>query len=405
MRETRNRIMKVLARGSALRHSRRLILAMCPIPLVLLVVACAILNSPPVARFTFTLSQSAFPSVAAFDASSSYDPDGIIVKYEWSFGDVSSGTDRLTSHTYRSSGTFLVSLTVTDDEGKTATAMEPVTVQPAYNGFPVASFTVSPESGPAPLLVDLDASASSDLNGQVVTCAWDFGDSSTATGVSASHVFRQTGVYTITLTVTDNDGLATVAPQIVSVVAESEAPLRFVGQGSPQHPIPFEGADVMSFFMEHRGGSLYEHPYNFTVQLLDAQRRPVGLLANVSGSFDARRDVSGFGVGSYYLDVAADGQWAITVFRQIQSPPPPPRTFHGQGQQLFQYTALFALGPGETRFYWEGVGGAFLLSYDSPWAQPLANQDSDGKVSVEAPSGIYLVRFMAPSGWQISVEQ
>jgi len=405
MHETRSRIMKVLARGSALKHSRRLILAMCPIPFVLLVVACAILNSPPVAQFTFTLSQSAFPSVAAFDASSSYDPDGIIVKYEWSFGDGSSGTNRLTSHTYRSSGTFPVTLTVTDDDGKTTTATEPVTVQPAYNGFPVARFTVSPESGPAPLLVDLDASASSDLNGQVVTCAWDFGDGSTATGVSASHVFRRTGVHTITLTVTDNDGLATAATQIVSVVAESEAPLRLAGEGSPRYPVPFEGADVMSFFMEHRGGNPYEHPYNFTVQLLDAQRRRVSPLASGIGSFVARADVSGFGVGSYYLDVAADGKWAITVFRRTQAPPPPPRTYHGQGQQLLQYTALFALGPGEARFYWVGVEGAFLLSYDTPWTQPLVDQDSDGKVSVEAPSGIYLVQFMAPSEWQISVEQ
>ena len=65
---------------------------------------------------------STYPCKAIFDASASYDPDGSIACYQWSFGDGTSGTSSLVEHIYSSwnwNGTgydpFIVSLTVTDD--------------------------------------------------------------------------------------------------------------------------------------------------------------------------------------------------------------------------------------------------------------------------------------------------
>ena len=56
-----------------------------------------------------------------FDATASYDPDGTIVSYSWDFGDGASGAGVTTSHTFVSSTnrTYSVTLTVTDDDGKT----------------------------------------------------------------------------------------------------------------------------------------------------------------------------------------------------------------------------------------------------------------------------------------------
>ena len=56
-----------------------------------------------------------------FNGSGSYDPDGTIISYEWDFGDGHSGTGVKPSHKYSSSGTYNITLTVTDDDGLTDT--------------------------------------------------------------------------------------------------------------------------------------------------------------------------------------------------------------------------------------------------------------------------------------------
>jgi PKD repeat protein len=74
-----------------------------------------------------------------FNASSSYDPDGTITKYEWNFGDgnITNTTDPLITHTYVSAGDYTVNLTVTDDEGEysytesSTTIKEPIK-EPAF---------------------------------------------------------------------------------------------------------------------------------------------------------------------------------------------------------------------------------------------------------------------------------
>jgi PKD repeat protein len=56
--------------------------------------------------------------------------------------------------------------------------------------------------------VSFSAEASSDQDGDIVSYVWDFGDGSAGEGVNVEHVYSQSGHYTVTLTVTDNDGLS-----------------------------------------------------------------------------------------------------------------------------------------------------------------------------------------------------
>jgi PKD repeat protein len=81
--------------------------------------------------------------------------------------------------------------------GTTAAAAEP-----ASNVAPTASFTEA-VSG---LQVQVDGSGSTDPDGSISRYDWDFGDGSTATGVTASRTYAAAGTYTIRLTVTDNAG-------------------------------------------------------------------------------------------------------------------------------------------------------------------------------------------------------
>ena len=83
------------------------------------------------------------------------------------------------------------------------------------NQPPTASFT----STSAQLVANVDASASTDSDGSIVSYAWDFGDGSTGTGVKASHTYVQSGSYPVKLTVTDNQGATGTVTNAVTVQA------------------------------------------------------------------------------------------------------------------------------------------------------------------------------------------
>jgi PKD repeat protein len=88
-----------------------------------------------------------------FDASAS-SGNGGISSYEWNFGDGTTGQGVTVSHTYQQAGTYMVFLKITDQGTPplTTVASNQVTVYP-QNTAPVASFSASPTSGPAPLTV------------------------------------------------------------------------------------------------------------------------------------------------------------------------------------------------------------------------------------------------------------
>ncbi|GAA4960665.1 LamG-like jellyroll fold domain-containing protein [Kineococcus glutinatus] len=81
-------------------------------------------NQAPQAAFTSTAQDL----VVAFDASASTDPDGTVQGYAWDFGDGGTGTGSTPSHPYAAPGTYPVRLTVTDDDGATASVTRDVTV-------------------------------------------------------------------------------------------------------------------------------------------------------------------------------------------------------------------------------------------------------------------------------------
>jgi PKD repeat protein len=56
--------------------------------------------------------------------------------------------------------------------------------------------------------ITFDGSKSSDSDGTIMKWFWDFGDNTSGTGKTVAHTFSQAGNYTITLTVTDDDGAA-----------------------------------------------------------------------------------------------------------------------------------------------------------------------------------------------------
>ncbi len=82
---------------------------------------------------------------------------------------------------------------------------------------PVATLSVAPASGTAPLTVTASLAASSDPDGSIAAYSIDFGDGTVASVVTASHTYTAAGTYTIRGTVTDNAGLTAASATNVNV--------------------------------------------------------------------------------------------------------------------------------------------------------------------------------------------
>ena len=90
-------------------------------------------NEPPVASFTYSPSNPGRGEKVYFNASSSYDPDGRIERYEWDFGDGTVAQGERVSHIFQFDGnedkTFTVVLVVYDDKGAKASSSKEITVK------------------------------------------------------------------------------------------------------------------------------------------------------------------------------------------------------------------------------------------------------------------------------------
>jgi uncharacterized repeat protein (TIGR01451 family) len=100
----------------------------------------------------------------------------------------------------------------------------------AVNDPPVSDPN-GPYAGTVGEPVQFDGSGSFDPDGTIVAFDWDFGDGTTGTGATPSHTFAAAGIYTVSLTVTDDGGAtdtATTTAEIVELLPDIEvAPSNF----------------------------------------------------------------------------------------------------------------------------------------------------------------------------------
>ncbi|MEL6802161.1 MAG: cellulose binding domain-containing protein [Bacteroidota bacterium] len=159
-------------------------------------------------------------------------------------------------------GTSTVTVTAVDNDGLEATASRPVIIY-LTNPPPVASFIVTPDYGPPPLTVTLDASSTSDLNNDVLTYSWDLGDGNVASGMMANHIYQEEGNYIVTLTVNDGEGGVDSISSPVTVVRPD--------------------CDLALY---------YKTPDNNAGSATDNQIRPHFMLVNNGGNVVSLRDVT-----------------------------------------------------------------------------------------------------------------
>ena len=172
-------------------------------------------NTAPIADFFFSPTAPRVGGMVTFDAADTTDSDGTITSYQWQFGDGESAGGELVQHTYTQAGTFVVRLTVKDNDGSADTRTLDITV--ADNLSPIAAFNISPATPRAGQTVTFSGVDSSDPDGQITRYAWAFGDGGFGNGALVTHAYLAPGSYQITLTVTDNDGKQTSQTQNLTV--------------------------------------------------------------------------------------------------------------------------------------------------------------------------------------------
>jgi PKD repeat protein len=156
------------------------------------------------AAFTANPAGPEVGQTVLFDASTS---QGSIVDYRWNFGDGSGGSGRAAQHAFSAAGTYVVSLTITDPYGRTATTSQTFTV--GLGARPSAEFTFSPTAPRVGQGVNFNASASIAPNSRIVSYTWDFGDGTPVVTVgepTIQHAFATAATYNVTLVVTDAVG-------------------------------------------------------------------------------------------------------------------------------------------------------------------------------------------------------
>src|SRR6266704_2023053 len=165
----------------------------------------------------------------------------------WAFGDGGTADMCSASHTYITSGPFNHTVTVTDALSVTASSSVSVIVN--------ARLTLTATAGPNPtddgVRVGLAPISASGVG--AITCSWDFGDTTGATGCSASHTYTSTGTFTATVTATDVVGVSTAASVAITVNSLPGVDFSF----GPAKPM---AGEPVNFTTATTGGS---GPYSF----------------------------------------------------------------------------------------------------------------------------------------------
>lgn len=178
------------------------------------------------AAFTFSPAAPKVLQTVSFDAATTTNGGTACnanCTYSWNFGDGTSGTGIKVNRDYRTIGTYIVTLTVTDAIGAQAITSQSVTVAPGDP--PTASFTASPSNPGVNTTIFFNASNSRPASGRtLVSYDWDFGKGSTGKGVTVSKAYDAPGTYTITLKVTDDAGAFANATQNIQVGAAASQP-------------------------------------------------------------------------------------------------------------------------------------------------------------------------------------
>jgi PKD repeat protein len=181
------------------------------------------LSDNPRAEFVISPTPASVNQKVFFNAAPSTAAVGrTIVRYDWDYGSGRQDSGVLVWQIYTQPGSYSVVLTVTDDVGNKGTTTNTVTVS---SGGLAPSYTFSPTAPNGGDTVNFDASASTSLS-PITSYAWNFGDGSTGSGATPTHVYACAGLSDVTFVVrlTLQDGAGSTASTTKNVTVKKCGP-------------------------------------------------------------------------------------------------------------------------------------------------------------------------------------
>ncbi len=187
-------------------------------------------NTPPVADFTGP-GISCTDQTLTFDASNSTDNTPDQLSYQWDFGDGTGAEGKQVTKVFTRGGTYNVNLTV-NDNSETTCNTDSVNSMITINTMPVADagkdINLCLEHN-QDYYISFNGSGSTDADGNALTYRWDFGDGSSDSGSSVTHVYQKRGEYVATLFVDDGYNSACSSSTDTLKVKLNKAPVAVVG--------------------------------------------------------------------------------------------------------------------------------------------------------------------------------
>ena len=160
----------------------------------------------------------------SFSAGGSIDPDGVIEKHEWDFGDGSEQVvGKSITYAYNVKGEYQVTLTVIDNDMQKDSTTSMVIVEQKSSLIPLEQIPPTakisaPHSGKIDEEIVFSAKDSEDPDGVIIKYEWSFNDSNQKKfGKEISHVFESDGDYNVILKITDNDNLTSSVPVTITI--------------------------------------------------------------------------------------------------------------------------------------------------------------------------------------------
>jgi PKD repeat protein len=143
-----------------------------------------------------------------------------ISRFDWDFGDGTTGTGATVTHTYSTARSYAVTLTVTNDRDLAASTTK--TVDLGASTPPSASFVFSPNDPKPDDLVIFTDTSKPGPGRAIVRVDWNFGDpgkpsGGVASGATVQNTYGREGTFVVTQTVTDDLGQRSVATQSITV--------------------------------------------------------------------------------------------------------------------------------------------------------------------------------------------
>lgn len=187
-------------------------------------------NTPPVAD-PGPIRNVIAGQLIEFDGSKSHDPDGSLLEMKWNFGNGDTAVGIAPRYAYAKPGSYTVKLTVRDASGlaNDTTSSETVVVVDHPPNLPPVSKAGPDVSSAIDQIVNYDASASRDPDGNIIRYDWDFGDGTKGRGIRTAHAYKKSGLYTVTLTTTDGSGRPNAQTSDTRVINVNEPPVANAG--------------------------------------------------------------------------------------------------------------------------------------------------------------------------------